>query len=112
MITLISITTISVITLWFMTRVLGGNEPGEDQEESNRGKLREGGKSPSISAWIAILSRGDAQVVDQDDNDDFAPPPERHPTAASYCPRCKAQYRNGFSQCNTCDVALIMYILP
>jgi hypothetical protein len=109
MFTLISVTTISVITLWFVTKVLGENEPGEDQEEPNGRERREDRRSTSISAWMATLSRGEAQEIDRGDNDDFAPPPERHPTAASYCPRCKAQYRNGFSQCNTCDVALIMY---
>jgi hypothetical protein len=47
--------------------------------------------------------------TDADGNNASTPPPERHQAAASYCPKCKAEYRKGFGECNTCIVALIMY---
>jgi hypothetical protein len=109
MIALIIITTMSVITLWVLTRVVVGNGFGEDQEEPTRRKPGYNEKLASISAWIATLLRREDQSTDPDSYDPFAPPPERHPTAASYCPKCRDQFRKGFTQCNTCDVALIMY---
>ena len=30
-----------------------------------------------------------------------------HHDAASYCPECKAQYREGFSICSDCGIALV-----
>src|SRR5205085_11488169 len=109
MFALLSLTTLSVLTLWFMTRAFGVNELGEDQEESVGREHRESKRLTPLAAWMATLSREDSPYFNTNGNEDVAPPPERHPAAASYCPRCKAEYRKGFDQCNTCDVALIMY---
>jgi hypothetical protein len=109
MFALITLTTISMLTLWFMTRALDATGVREDQEESTGGKRKEGGKFAFLAAWMSAFSREEHHSLDADDNYDSAPPPERHPDAAGYCPMCKAQFRKGFNQCNTCDVALIMY---
>jgi hypothetical protein len=109
MFALITLTILSMFTLWFMTRALGATGLRQDQEESAGRKRKERSKFIFLAAWVAALSREDPLTLNADDNDDPAPPPERHPGAASYCPRCKAQFRKGFNQCNTCDVALIMY---
>jgi hypothetical protein len=109
MLALITLTTISILTLWFMTRALDATGVREDQEESAGGKRKDGGKSTFLAAWMAALSREENPSLNADDNYDLAPPHERHPDAASYCPRCKAQFRKGFNQCNTCDVALTMF---
>jgi hypothetical protein len=109
MLALIILTTLSMLTLWFMTRVLDATGLGENQEESAGRKRKESGKFKFLATWMAALSREENPSLNADDHDDPAPPPERHPDAASYCPRCKAQFRKGFNQCNTCDVALTMF---
>ena len=109
MFALITLTILSMFTLWFMTRALDATGLRQDQEESAGRKRKEKGKFTFLAAWMAALSREETPSLNADDNYDLAPPPERHPGAASYCPRCKAQFRKGFDQCNTCDVALIMY---
>jgi hypothetical protein len=106
---LIALTTISMLTLWFMTGSMDATGVREDREESVGGKRNEDGKITFLAAWMAALSREEHPSLGADDNYDSAPPPERHPDAAGYCPRCKGQFRKGFNQCNTCDVALIMY---
>ena len=109
MLALITLTTISLLTLWLMTRALDATRLGQDQEEPDSRKRKERGKFTFLAAWMAALSREEPPSLNADDNDPPAPPPERHPAAASYCPRCKAQFRKGFDRCNSCDVALIMY---
>ena len=109
MFALISLTTISMLTLWFMTRALDTTGLRQDQEESAGRKRKERGKFTFLAAWMAALSREELPSRNADDNDDPASPPVRHPAAAGYCPMCKAQFRKGFNRCNTCDVALIIY---
>jgi hypothetical protein len=38
------------------------------------------------------------EQTDADGNKTPTPPPERHPSAASYCPKCKAEYRSSAGQ--------------
>jgi hypothetical protein len=110
MITLIiTVTTISLITLWLMTRGMEENDLGGDLEEPTEGEFGGDWKLTSLSAWMAILSREEPQDIDTDGYADSAPPLEKHPGAASYCPKCKAEFREGFDHCNTCHVELIMY---
>ena len=109
MFTLMALTTISVFTLWFMNRALDATGPGEDREDAAGRKRKGDGKFAFLAAWMAAISREESPSLNTYDNDDLTPPPERHPGAAGYCPRCKAQFRKGFNQCNTCDIALIMY---
>jgi hypothetical protein len=109
MLALIILTTISMLSLWFMTRAPHATGLRPDQEKSAHRRRKERGKFTFLAAWMAALSREEAPSRDADDNDAPADPPERHPAAASYCPKCKAQFRKGFDRCNTCDVALIMY---
>jgi hypothetical protein len=81
------------LTLWFMTRALDATGLRQDQEGSAGRKRKERGKFTFLAAWMAALSREDNPSLSADDYDDLATPPERHPGAASYCPRCKAQFR-------------------
>src|SRR5262245_30119611 len=105
MITLIIITTMSVITLWLATRTQVDYGFGEDEDEPAQKKLGSNERFASVSAWIAtFLNR---ENIDSNSSfDPFAPPPERYPDAASYCPKCRDQFRKGFTQCNTCEIAL------
>lgn len=48
-------------------------------------------------------------VEDGESTYDISPPPIRSANAASYCPICKSEYREGFSQCNSCQVELTPY---
>jgi hypothetical protein len=109
MFTLIALTTLSILTLWVMTRALNAADRGENQKEPAAGRRKAGRKLAFLAAWAAALSREETQYLNADGNVDLAPPPERQPAAASYCPRCKAEYREGFDQCNNCDVALVIY---
>ena len=52
MFALLSLTTLSVLTLWFMTRAFGVNELGEDQEESVGREHRESKRlTPLALGW-------------------------------------------------------------
>src|SRR5262245_37003896 len=99
MLTLIILTTISMLTLWFMTGALDATRLRQDQEKSAGRRRKERDKFTFLAAWMAALSREEAPSRNADDNDTPADPPERHPAAASYCPRCKAQFRKGFDRC-------------
>jgi hypothetical protein len=48
-------------------------------------------------------------VEDGENTYDLSPPPIRSDHAASYCPICKSEYREGFSRCNSCQVELAPY---
>jgi hypothetical protein len=109
MLALITLTTMSMLTLWFMSIAMGATSVREDQEEPAGRKRKVGGKFTFLAAWMATLSWEENPYLNADDNYDPAPPPERHPDAASYCPKCKGQFRKGFNQCKTCDVALVMF---
>jgi hypothetical protein len=108
MFALITLTAISMFTLWIMSGALNATGLRQDQGASPSRKRKGRGKFTFLAAWMAAISR-EAPSLNAEDNNDLVPPPERHPDAAGYCPRCKGQFRKGFNQCNTCDVALIIY---
>ena len=69
--------------------------------ENTKATHRVVGKMPQLGIG------GDAE--DGENTYDLSPPPIRSANAASYCPICKSEYREGFSQCNSCQVELTPY---
>ena len=57
MFALIALTTISMLTLWFMTIALDATGLGEGREEAAGRKRKERRKFTFLAAWMAALSR-------------------------------------------------------
>lgn len=64
----------------------------------------------TCDAINALASNTEGVAAENSENTyELSPPPIRSDHAASYCPICKGEFREGFSYCNSCQVALTPY---